>query len=147
MNEDTQTQEAIATETTETTKAAKPKKSAKKSAKKSVKKSAKKSAKAKKSASMPYTGGGPAAVLSEYAKTYTRHADKKTAGGNVSVDNNDALATKLRGKSLADVYEAAAKVVTDKDGGSLSVNKLKSLYGHLNPGMQRMVLGNRMRAA
>lgn len=61
--------------------------------------------------------------------------------GNATMDNGDALAKKLRGAALEDVYEEAAKVLGE------SVSVLQAKYKHLNPGMQRMNLGNRMRAA
>lgn len=61
--------------------------------------------------------------------------------GNATMDNGDALAKKLRGAALEDVYAEAAKVLGE------SVSALQAKYKHLNPGMQRMNLGNRMRAA
>jgi hypothetical protein len=72
--------------------------------------------------------------LSEYVKA-------KTAAGNVSLHCNDDLAKKLAGKELDDVYKLAAKTL------GVPVTTLKSRYGKLNLGMQRMNLGNRMRAA
>lgn len=72
--------------------------------------------------------------LSSYQKA-------KTAAGNTSLDNGDALAKKLRGVDLDDVYKRAAKALGEPE------KNLRSRYRHLNPGMQRMNLGNRMRAA
>lgn len=71
------------------------------------------------------------------------HVDKakKTAGGHQSVDCNDKLASKLRGLSLDEVYAEASKMLNEP------VKALKAKYEHLNVGMQRMNLGNRMRAA
>lgn len=61
--------------------------------------------------------------------------------GNATMDNGDAVAKRLRGAALEDVYAEAAKVLGE------SVSALQAKYKHLNPGMQRMNLGNRMRAA
>lgn len=72
--------------------------------------------------------------LSHYAKV-------KSASGNASLDNGDEVAKKLRGAELDDVYKAAAKLLKEP------VPALKARYKHLNPGMQRMNLGNRMRGA
>lgn len=64
-----------------------------------------------------------------------------TASGNTSLNCGDDLAKKLAGKDLDAVYKLAAKTldVPEKD--------LRSRYAKLNVGMQRMNLGNRMRAA
>ena len=63
------------------------------------------------------------------------------ASGNKSLDSGDEVAKALRGKELGDVYEVAAKKL------GTSALALKRKYGHLNVGMQRMNLGNRVRAA
>lgn len=60
--------------------------------------------------------------------------------GVLSVDNGDDVATKLRAMDLARVYAYAAGLLNE------SVDGLKARYEHLNPGMQRMNLGNRIRA-
>ena len=139
MNEDTQ--QASTTERREPAPAPKPKKAAAK--KPAPKKAAPKKAKApaKKAKGKKVTNGvkGPG-ILKEYAPTYNKDSENKTAGGHVSIDNNDALAKKLRGADLDAVYKQAAKVLeeTEKD--------LRAKYKHLNAGMQRMNLGNRMRA-
>jgi len=116
-------------------------------AKKSVAKAKKAAPKARKpSKANGETGPG---VLRAYAPNYTKggkDGKAKTAGGNTTIDNADALAEKLRGKDIKDVYEMAAKVITDEDGNKLTVNQLRAKYGKLNVGMQRMNLGNRMRA-
>jgi hypothetical protein len=76
------------------------------------------------------------ADLSQYHKDNV----KKTAGGNTSIDCNDKVAVLLRGKSLDDIYPLVAKKcdVTEKE--------LRAKYKHLNLGMQRMNLGNKLRA-
>ena len=51
-----------------------------------------------------------------------------------------AEAAKLRGMDLARVYAYAAGLLNE------SIDGLKARYEHLNPGMQRMNLGNRVRA-
>jgi hypothetical protein len=65
----------------------------------------------------------------------------KSAGGNATMDNGDALAKTLRGAELDEVYAQAAKLLGETQ------TALKAKYSHLNAGMQRMNLGNRMRAA
>lgn len=77
------------------------------------------------------------------AKKYdlTTYEPVKSAGGNSSLDCGDQLALKLRGADLDDIYEKAAKTLGESE------RSLKSRYSHLNPGMQRMNLGNRLRAA
>lgn len=66
----------------------------------------------------------------------------KSAGGNSSLDNGDSLAKKLRAKDIEAVYKEAAKVL-----GRDEVAALRKRYSKLNVGMQRMNMGNRMRAA
>ena len=67
------------------------------------------------------------------------YAKVKAASGNASLDCADSMAVTLRGKSLDDVYELAAVAL------AISEEELRTKYEHLNPGMQRMTLGNRMR--
>ena len=70
------------------------------------------------------------------------HYERTTsAGGNKTLDSGDELATELRGFTLDEVYAKAAKVLGE------SRASLEQRYSKLNPGMQRMNLGNRMRAA
>lgn len=71
----------------------------------------------------------------------SKYAAAKSASGNSSLNCGDAIAKKLAGRDLDDVYREAAKAtgIPEKD--------LRSRYKHLNVGMQRMNLGNRMRAA
>lgn len=72
--------------------------------------------------------------LSHYARV-------KAASGNASLDNGDAVAKSLRECTLDDVYAKASKVLNE------SAKALRERYKHLNPGMQRMNLGNRIRGA
>ena len=68
----------------------------------------------------------------EYRKT-------TAASGRASVDNGDETAQLLRGKELDEVYIIASEIT------EMSISELKGLYQHLNPGHQRMCLGNRIR--
>lgn len=76
-------------------------------------------------------------------KTYdlSKYEVVKSAEGNSSLDNGDQVAKQLRGLELDDVYKRASKTLGIKE------TDLRSRYKHLNPGMQRMSLGNRLRAA
>lgn len=64
-----------------------------------------------------------------------------SAAGNLSYDCGDGVARQLERKSLMEVYEIAAAKL------GISQEQLVAKYQHLNPGMQRMNLGNRIRAA
>jgi hypothetical protein len=64
----------------------------------------------------------------------------KSAGGNSSLDCGDDLAEKLRGMELDEVYALASKKL------EMPEKVLRQRYAKLNVGMQRMNLGNRMRA-
>lgn len=123
--------------TTQPAPASKPAKAKPKAAKA---KPAKAKAKGKKAAVKTDGVKGPQ-VLRKYAPQYHKDTEKKTSGGHVSVDCNDELATKLRGKDLDSVYAFAAKTLKEPEAD------LRKRYKHLNVGMQRMNLGNRCRAA
>lgn len=62
-----------------------------------------------------------------------------SAHGHASYDCGDRVAKMLEGKELDEVYEMAADLL------DLPLQTLAQKYGHLNPGMQRMNLGNRLR--
>lgn len=79
-------------------------------------------------------GQSPVRNLPTYVRTYS-------ASGNHTLDCGDPVAEKLRGKSLDEVFEIAAEVLGE------SVTALRTKYSHLNAGMIRMNLGNRMRGA
>ena len=64
-----------------------------------------------------------------------------TVHGNRTIDINDKVAQQLRGTDIKEMYQIAAKALGE------SVRTLRAKYGHLNIGMQRMSLGNRMRGA
>lgn len=80
-------------------------------------------------------------ALRQAAANYVHDKEHKTAGGHVSVNNGDEIAQKLIGKDLDAVYAMAAKALKEDE------KDLRAKYAHLNPGMARMCLGNRMRAA
>lgn len=132
--------QATAAKTAAHKKSAAKRKPAKKAAKKTTakKKPAKKAA-AKKTARKQPTGDSRSVIPREIAADYHRDKEVKTVSGNASVDCNDDVAAKLRGWSLAKVYTAVAKQIKEPEAS------LKKKYGHLNVGMQRMNLGNRLR--
>lgn len=72
----------------------------------------------------------------EVMKSYQRVPDKK---GKIHVCNGDAIARMLMDKELGEVYKLAAKEI------GVSEKELHAKYSHLNIGMQRMNLGNRLR--
>jgi hypothetical protein len=123
------------------------KKAAKKPSKPVVTKASAKPAKAAKKAAKPAAKKAKAEAVTgsviprEVAKAYHRDTKKKTVNGNPSIDNNDKIAQRLRGQTLDTVYELCAKAC------EVTVKDLKAKYGHLNLGMQRMNLGNKIRAA
>lgn len=63
------------------------------------------------------------------------------ASGKKSKDNNDAVAQELRGQTLDFAYTRAAEYLDKTE------TDLRSRYNHLNPGQQRMCLGNLIRGA
>lgn len=95
------------------------------------KKAAKSKAPSDKPAGVRTIGGKPVNVAN-YVKA-------KAPGGGTSLNNGDAVAEKLQGKDLDEVYTIAAKAL------KCEVKELKAKYGKLNVGMQRMNLGNRLR--
>lgn len=71
-------------------------------------------------------------------------------------DCGDALALELRLLALPEVYEAAAQALSEanpprKEYSQLAaqdiLKKLQAKYSHLNPGLQRMSLGNLIRGS
>lgn len=71
---------------------------------------------------------------------YIRHSDVRTGSGRQAVDIGDETADALRGLSLDEVYEKVCSTL------GLDESDTRAAYAHLNPGMQRMNLGNRLRA-
>lgn len=76
-------------------------------------------------------------VEPEYLPKYREY---RRGDGKVSIDNGDRVATTLREVTLEQVYKICARELGE------SVEALKTRYSHLNPGMQRMNLGNKLRA-
>jgi len=75
-----------------------------------------------------------------YLPQYETYSAVRTDGTKIrSIDKGDAIAKMLRGQELSDVYKTASGLV------HLSVSDLKNRFEHLNPGMQRMALGNMIR--
>lgn len=96
-----------------------------------VKKAAKKKASASNGSSIR-TVAGREYDVSNYEKV-------RNASGAQSLDCGDDTAQALRGKDLESVYAAVAKKL------KVPEKELRDKYKHLNPGMQRMSLGNRLR--
>ena len=73
----------------------------------------------------------------------------KTPSGRKSIDTNDWAAILLRGQTLDMIYYIAAEHMNAclPMGEKTTPELLKARYGHLNAGMQRMNLANRMRGA
>lgn len=106
-----------------------------------AKPAAKKAAKAKPAAKRAGEAVSKSVIPLDVAKSYHRDNEKKTAGGNPSVDNGDKVAVLLRGRTLDEVYALTAKKTETPE------KDLRAKYKHLNIGMQRMNLGNKLRAA
>lgn len=89
------------------------------------------------------TGAVDEAKLKGIANTFTNEVvvtpTTKNRTAAPKKDCGDDIASKLRGMDLAEVYAFAADKLGD------SVKALEAKYSHLNPGMQRMNLGNRLR--
>lgn len=64
-----------------------------------------------------------------------------TTHGNRTIDIDDKVAKLLRGADPKEMYQIAAKALGEP------LRTLQRQYSHLNIGMQRMNLGNRMRKA
>lgn len=79
-------------------------------------------------------------VKAKYLPKYERTLLHREGEIIRSLDNGDPIAVMLRGvETLEEMYETvAAKIGVAED-------ELKAKYGHLNTGMQRMNLGNRLR--
>lgn len=78
--------------------------------------------------------GGTEFDLSDYVAV-------KSANGNSSLDNGDSVAKKLREMDIDSVYKEYARVAGKEEAAAM-----RKRYAKLNAGMQRMNLGNRMRA-
>ena len=81
---------------------------------------------------------GKAPLVCAKREGYTK---ARTASGKPSLHSGDAVATALAGLPLDDTYDAADMVL------EATLEELHAKYDHLNVGMQRMALGNRIRGA
>ncbi len=61
----------------------------------------------------------------------------KTASGSSSLNNGDEVAVALEGLTNEEVFQLADQIIPDND--------FTDRYSKLNPGMQRMNIGNRLR--
>ena len=78
---------------------------------------------------------------SPFARLTKATCDVYLRGDKKSYDNGDEIAQFLRPRALIDVYIFAACLLRE------DVVLLRQRYAHLNPGQQRMNLGNRIRGA
>ncbi len=103
----------------------------------------KQSTKAKTAATKHPRGASKAAPAINIRADLSRYkiGEDKTPSGRKTVDIGDKTAELLRGKSLDQIYKLAAKKLGEDE------QQLRERYKHLNPGMQRMSIGNRLRAA
>ena len=69
-----------------------------------------------------------------------KYVETKTAAGRTSLDCGDKVAKQLRQKTLNEVYAIAAPLL------GVDEEELRTKYEHLNPGMVRMCIGNKLRA-
>jgi hypothetical protein len=83
---------------------------------------------------------GSEKLLNPDLSRYVLH-DTVTASGRKQIDIDDDVAKILREKTLEEVYSYTAKLC------EVTIKSLKERYETLNPGMQRMNLGNKVRAA
>lgn len=81
-------------------------------------------------------------VFAGYLPQYEAYKALTTEGATKrSIDKGDAVALRLRPLTLGDVYDTVSSAT------GTSVADLFHRFGHLNPGMQRMNLGNMFRRA
>ncbi len=79
---------------------------------------------------------------------YIKH-EVKSPSGRKALDIGDPAADLLRGQDIADCFFIVAKNLAKAEGGNPDdfEAELHAKYDHLNIGMQRMNLGNRLRKA
>jgi hypothetical protein len=77
-----------------------------------------------------------------YLPQYTTYRAVRKDGTKIrSIDKGDAIAVMLRGADLITVYKDVAAAT------GTAIVELRERFAHLNPGMQRMNLGNMLRRA
>jgi hypothetical protein len=69
----------------------------------------------------------------------SEYVESRAASGAKTKNNGDVVATGIAGATLDEIYELTAEALDTTD------KELREKYGHLNQGMQRMNLGNRLR--
>ena len=70
-----------------------------------------------------------------------RYSKTRSAAGTTSLHNGDPVAQMLAGKPLDECYDILAKYVDD-----VTLDSKMAKWSHLNPGQQRMQIGNAIRA-
>ena len=70
----------------------------------------------------------------------SHYVKAKSKSGHATLHNGDHVAQTLAQLTLEEVYRHVASFI------ATPTDELKAKYEHLNPGMQRMNLGNRLRA-
>jgi len=73
-------------------------------------------------------------------KSYKKRYNKVKVSGKTTQNCGDLVSERLLGKTLDEIYVEVAEAL------EADVDDLAARYEHLNPGQQRMVLGNRLRA-
>lgn len=66
-----------------------------------------------------------------------KYTTSRSAAGGKSLHNGDTIALALDGLNTDETYQLADKLIADND--------FRERYAKLNPGMQRMNVGNRLR--
>jgi hypothetical protein len=120
-------------------KSAKPKRASKKKAAPATTEGDKTMAKSKKKAPKKEAAGSMVRTINGKEVSLAGYQKAKAPGGGTSYNNGDEVAQKLAGKDLDGVYSVAAKTLKTEE------KDLRARFKHLNPGMQRMNLGNMMR--
>ncbi len=108
-------------------------------AKRSTKVRTSRKARGARKAKVPHAAGTRAIGKAVFTR-FNQYVAHKTAAGNVAYDNGDEVAAKLRGMTMDEVYAYAAKKLDETE------RSIKDKYKHLNAGMIRMNIGNKLRA-
>lgn len=75
-----------------------------------------------------------------------QYQKSKSASGGASLNNGDVVANGIAGMEVSTIVEIAVKMGVAKPAkGETPAEDLSTKYAHLNVGMQRMNLGNRLR--
>ena len=105
----------------------------------------------RKAAKAAKAKSGRTAVIGNIIHDRSGFKPYKTEDGAKGLDNGDKVARQLRSLDLDGVYGETARAVRQaklEDGTMEEIeSNLRKRYGKLNPGQQRMSLGNRLRGA